>query len=118
MADTMKLYSYWRSQASYRVRIALHLKGLKSETVSLDLIKAVRRRLPGAQFRDGCAHLDRWRRSAAGAVARDPGIYRRSLSAAAAVAVRHSRAGACAGAGADGGDGCAPVRGAAGAQIS
>jgi glutathione S-transferase len=26
----MKLYTYWRSQASFRVRIALHLKGLVS----------------------------------------------------------------------------------------
>jgi len=32
----MKLYSYWRSQASFRVRIALRLKGLLAETVSLD----------------------------------------------------------------------------------
>ena len=35
----MKLYSYWRSQASYRVRIALHFKGLKSDVSYLDLIK-------------------------------------------------------------------------------
>jgi maleylacetoacetate isomerase len=33
------LYSYWRSQASYRVRIALALKGVPFETVALDLLK-------------------------------------------------------------------------------
>ena len=34
----MKLYSYWRSQASFRVRVALRLKGLDAEMVSLDLL--------------------------------------------------------------------------------
>lgn len=33
----MKLYSYWRSSASYRVRIALHLKGISFDTVSVNL---------------------------------------------------------------------------------
>ncbi len=35
----MKLYGYWRSSAAYRVRIALHLKGLDFESSSVHLIK-------------------------------------------------------------------------------
>lgn len=35
----MKLYSYFRSSAAYRVRIALNLKGLSYETVSIHLVK-------------------------------------------------------------------------------
>lgn len=33
----MKIYTWWRSQASFRVRIALHLKGLKAEMIFIDL---------------------------------------------------------------------------------
>ena len=33
------LYDYWRSSASYRVRIALNLVGLKYDTVPVDLLK-------------------------------------------------------------------------------
>ena len=35
----LKLYSFWRSSASYRVRIALNLKGLRYEYVPIDLVK-------------------------------------------------------------------------------
>ena len=34
----MTLYSYWRSTTSYRVRCALHLKGLAFDTVTVDLM--------------------------------------------------------------------------------
>ena len=34
----MKLYSYWRSTTSYRIRAALNLKGLAYDTVPVDLV--------------------------------------------------------------------------------
>jgi maleylacetoacetate isomerase len=41
----LTLYSFWRSQAAYRVRIALHLKGVSAEMKTIDLLK-------GEQHRD------------------------------------------------------------------
>lgn len=38
MAKTV-LYDYWRSSASYRLRIALNLAGIAFETVPVDLVK-------------------------------------------------------------------------------
>lgn len=35
----MKLYGYWRSTAAYRVRIALHLKNIKFDSISVHLVK-------------------------------------------------------------------------------
>ena len=35
----MKLYGYWRSSAAYRVRVALHLKGLAFESIPVHLVK-------------------------------------------------------------------------------
>ncbi|HET9031537.1 MAG TPA: maleylacetoacetate isomerase [Dokdonella sp.] len=38
MSDRIKLYSYWRSSAAYRVRIALNLKQLDHEIVPVHLV--------------------------------------------------------------------------------
>jgi maleylpyruvate isomerase len=40
----MRLFSYWRSSAAYRVRIALNLKGIEYETVALHLLQGEHKR--------------------------------------------------------------------------
>ena len=42
MSDTV-LFDYWRSSASYRMRIALHLAGIPYASVAVDLTKAEQR---------------------------------------------------------------------------
>ncbi|MBX9400143.1 maleylacetoacetate isomerase [Lysobacter sp. BMK333-48F3] len=39
MSDQLRLYSYWRSSASYRVRIGLNLKGLDYDIVPVHLVR-------------------------------------------------------------------------------
>ena len=47
----MKLYAYWRSLAAFRVRIALNLKGIPFDVVSMDLVK-------GDQFSDAYCEIN------------------------------------------------------------
>ncbi|HJW46506.1 MAG TPA: maleylacetoacetate isomerase [Lysobacter sp.] len=39
MSDQLRLYSYWRSSAAYRVRIGLNLKGLPYEIAPIHLLR-------------------------------------------------------------------------------
>lgn len=39
MTEPLRLHSYWRSSAAYRVRIGLALKGLRYETVPVHLVR-------------------------------------------------------------------------------
>ena len=52
----MKLYGFWRSLATYRVRVALALKGMEVEQVSINLLQ-------GKQHTDECMNIDAFDRS-------------------------------------------------------
>lgn len=49
----MKLYSYWRSTTSYRVRIALNMKGLSYETIPVDLVAGAQKQSAFAAINPG-----------------------------------------------------------------
>ncbi len=51
MSETIKLYSYWRSSAAYRVRIGLALKALPYEYIAVNIAPGSAEQ-HGADFRD------------------------------------------------------------------
>ena len=91
--DVMKLYNYFRSSASYRVRIALNLKGLAYEYLPVHLLRDGGEQLQAA-YR-GSSRTASCRCSSttttAAPVARDHRVSRRNPSAAVAAARRRRR---------------------------
>jgi len=53
MTTPLTLYSYWRSTTSYRVRAALHVKGVPFETVAVDLLSGAQKDARYAQMNPG-----------------------------------------------------------------
>lgn len=54
---SLKLYGYWRSSATYRVRIAMNLKGLDYEYVPVHLVKNGGEQFSGAYHSINPSHL-------------------------------------------------------------
>ncbi|SMX50730.1 maleylacetoacetate isomerase [Maliponia aquimaris] len=50
----MKLYTYWRSTTSYRVRIALNMKGIAYTAIPINLVAGDQRRPDYAALNPGC----------------------------------------------------------------
>ena len=67
----IQLFDYWRSSASYRVRIALGLAGLHWDSVTVDLVKGEQR---------GAAHLSRNPQGLVPALEIDGQIFTQSLA--------------------------------------
>ena len=62
----MKIFSFWRSLATYRVRIALNLKGFISDgIIEVNLMKGQQRagRISRNESDDGDPGAGRWRRA-------------------------------------------------------
>lgn len=71
MADTVMLYDYWRSSASYRVRIALNMAGIGYASTPVDLLAGDNR---------GAAHLARNPQGQVPALAIDGAMLAQSLA--------------------------------------
>ena len=78
----MKLFSFWRLLATYRVRIALNLKGLvPDEVVDVNLLKGAQREggVPRSQSHDGASRLDRRQKTICSSCWRSSNILTRRI---------------------------------------